>query len=306
VPSNALSAERQWPYDSSKPQIVESIFITNTRGDQMAGMFQQHGFILSFFLLAQLVVVCFGYIPLPFLHPRPGWLDAKSRSFKKSTSRIVVVVVQKTTTMATTTRLFLSRQPPPPPYGQMEKDGEESLMGLFQRAIVLQRSGAPREALEEYQRFIKAAEQCDVNPQKYAEVYCNMGACEIKLRNREMAQHYFELALRRRTIGTAHVNLALLALQQGTKVQQVQQSQPRQPQSSARDENNSQQQQQQQQQQQEQQEEAAWKALAIAKQHCEDAIALNDDRQSMDMATKLLQDIELSLSRRPPPPPPPQ
>lgn len=38
----------------------------------------------------------------------------------------------------------------------IELDGDENLKALFERAVVLQRSGATSEALEAYERFIKA------------------------------------------------------------------------------------------------------------------------------------------------------
>ena len=133
------------------------------------------------------------------------------------------------------------------------------MMALFERAVVLQRSGSPEKALVEYIRFIKAAKQCNVAPEQYAEVFVNMGAIETRLQHRDMAQHYFEQSIKIRPIGKAHVNLALLALQEGSKTTDPQ---------------------------------TGMQALEKAKVHCEDAISLDDEQVSFATATKLLEDIE--------------
>ena len=100
-------------------------------------------------------------------------------------------------------------------------DNEEPLSVIFQRAVVLQRSGDHESALKEYQFFIKAAEGCDVSPSMYAEVHVNIGAVYAKDNaNIELAKHHFELAIgyRPNNMGTAYVNLALLALRKGSSI----------------------------------------------------------------------------------------
>lgn len=146
----------------------------------------------------------------------------------------------------------------------IELDNDENLKALFQRAVVLQRSGSHLEALEEYERFIKAAKSTHQEPEKYAEVFVNMGAIQLKMKNREMAKHYFKEAINNRKIGTAYVNLALLALQEG--------SQSTDPQ-------------------------AGLTALTEAKDLCELATELKDDKQSLSAAAKLLQDIDIMLKQ---------
>ena len=100
-------------------------------------------------------------------------------------------------------------------------DNEEPLSVIFQRAVVLQRSGDHESALKEYQFFIKAAEGCDVSPSMYAEVHVNIGAVYAKDNsNLELAKHHFELAIEYRpdNMGTAYVNLALLSLRKGSSI----------------------------------------------------------------------------------------
>ena len=46
----------------------------------------------------------------------------------------------------------------------VELDGDENLKALFERAVVLQRSGSTSEALVFYERFIKAAHHKTWNP----------------------------------------------------------------------------------------------------------------------------------------------
>ena len=92
---------------------------------------------------------------------------------------------------------------------------DEPLSSRFQRAVVLQRSGDHTSALTEYETFIKAAESCDVSPELYAEVHVNMGAIHAKLKDRPKAKKSFQIALRYRELGSARVNLALLALADG-------------------------------------------------------------------------------------------
>jgi tetratricopeptide (TPR) repeat protein len=141
----------------------------------------------------------------------------------------------------------------------MELDNEESLKALFQKAVVLQRSGSHDEAREEYERFIKAAKSTNQAPKTFAEVYNNLAAIELRSKNREMAKHYFQEALKHRKLGNAYVNLALLALQEGS-----QSLDPR----------------------------VGLSALAEAKELCEKALELKNDKQAIAMAEKLLSDID--------------
>ena len=146
-------------------------------------------------------------------------------------------------------------------------DGDEPLSVLFQRAVVLQRSGDPQAALKEYQLFLKAATQISeqnkeyLKPEMLAEVYNNVGAVYVKLQQTDLAIEHLTKAVQVRKLGTAYVNLALLTLQQG---QQQQTSDPT-------------------------------KALQTAQTYCQEALALQDDSQSVATATKLLGDIERML-----------
>lgn len=141
---------------------------------------------------------------------------------------------------------------------------DEPLSSKFQRAVVLQRAGDHMSALKEYQTFVKAAEQCDVAPETYAEVHVNMGAIYMKLRDRKEARNSFETALKYRELGSARVNLALLALAEG------QQS------SNPSDGIN---------------------ALKEAEGHCLKALEINDDANSVRSANKLLGDIQKMLGQ---------
>jgi tetratricopeptide (TPR) repeat protein len=99
----------------------------------------------------------------------------------------------------------------------MVLENEEPLSLIFQRGVVLQRSGDHEGALKEYKFFIKAAEGCGVSPNMFAEVHVNIGAVYFKdILNEELAKHHFELAIGYRPIGTAYVNLALIALRNGS------------------------------------------------------------------------------------------
>ncbi|KAL3941736.1 MAG: hypothetical protein SGBAC_003948 [Bacillariaceae sp.] len=148
---------------------------------------------------------------------------------------------------------------------QQELEGEENLKALFERAVVLQRTGGAEnleDALGSYERFIKAAKSTKQDPKMYAEVYVNMGAIYLKetpLKDRQMAMECFLQAIQYRKVGNAYVNLALLTLQEG--------SQSRDPQ-------------------------VGIKALDGAKEFCESALELNQDPQSVAMAKKLLGDIQ--------------
>ena len=148
-----------------------------------------------------------------------------------------------------------------------ELENEEPLDVMFKRAVVLQRSGShPDEALREYGLFLKAAKQIpQVEPHMYAEVYGNMGALYLKLQNFEEAQRHLTQALEYRPkFGTAHVNLAVVCLQQAT----------------ANDDGNQ-----------------AFELINRAQQHCEKALECNSDPRSVGMAQKLLTDIDQMLSK---------
>eukprot|EP00591_Stephanopyxis_turris_P000520 CAMPEP_0195527700 /NCGR_PEP_ID=MMETSP0794_2-20130614/29570_1 /TAXON_ID=515487 /ORGANISM="Stephanopyxis turris, Strain CCMP 815" /LENGTH=198 /DNA_ID=CAMNT_0040658677 /DNA_START=33 /DNA_END=629 /DNA_ORIENTATION=+ len=140
-----------------------------------------------------------------------------------------------------------------------EPDFDEPLSVMFQRGVVLQRMGDYESALSEYEMFVEAAKQCDVSPQKYAEVHGNIGAVHMKRRDGVAARRHFEEALRHREIGSTHVNLALLTLKEGSTT-----SDPS----------------------------KGFGALKAAETHCRRAIALDDDSRSGATATKLLSDIE--------------
>lgn len=143
----------------------------------------------------------------------------------------------------------------------IELENEEPLSVIFQRAVVLQRAGSPDEALKEYELFLKAARQCQVDPSQYAEVHINMGAIYLRKATADcvpMAKEQFEKALEHRPIGTAHINLAALALREAS-------------QSTDREE--------------------GLECIQRAKAHCETVLELNQDRQSIEMAYRLLKDI---------------
>jgi len=147
-------------------------------------------------------------------------------------------------------------------HGDVIMADDEPLSSKFQRAVVLQRAGDHLSALKEYQIFVKAAEQCDVSPEMYAEVHVNMGAIYTKLKDRIEARNNFETALKYREMGSAHVNLALLALAEG------------QVSTDPRD---------------------GMDALKEAEGHCRKAVELDDDVHSVNGATRLLGDIEKML-----------
>lgn len=98
----------------------------------------------------------------------------------------------------------------------MELDNDEPLSLMFRRGVVLQRSGELDQALKEYDLFLKAAQQCDVDAYKYAEVHVNMGAIHLRQKAPEQAKYHFGEALKHRQLGTAHVNLAVLTLQEAS------------------------------------------------------------------------------------------
>jgi uncharacterized protein HemY len=74
--------------------------------------------------------------------------------------------------------------------------------------------------LQQYDLFLKAAVQWDIDPKQYTEFHVNMGALYLRLQDSSQAEHHFTQALSHRSsMGTAHVNLAALALQSLAQVQ---------------------------------------------------------------------------------------
>ena len=149
----------------------------------------------------------------------------------------------------------------------MVLDNEEPLSVIFQRGVVLQRSGDHEGALKEYKFFVKAAEGCGVSPDMFAEVHVNIGAVYFKdILNEDLAKHHFELAIGYRPIGTAYVNLALIALRNGSKAGA---SDP-----------------------------AAGRAcLEEAKSLLEKAIELDDTEQTKTAALRLLEDVQAIMKQ---------
>lgn len=110
---------------------------------------------------------------------------------------------------------------------------EIPLNQIFQKAVVLQRSGDRSGALREYQHFLKVAESNEVDPSLYAEVHANMGAIYAmqgkgadqgisqgeRVESRIKAQNAFREAVKfRPNLGSAWVNLALLLLSEGKEM----------------------------------------------------------------------------------------
>lgn len=139
---------------------------------------------------------------------------------------------------------------------------DEPLSARFQRAVVLQRAGDHMGALKEYETFIKAAESCDVDQEAFAEVHVNVGAVNFKLKNMAEAKRNFQKALKFREMGSAHINLALLALAEGkASIDPLD----------------------------------GIDALKTAQIHCQRVLQLNDDKAAVRMAEKLLRDIKIML-----------
>lgn len=145
-----------------------------------------------------------------------------------------------------------------------ELENEEPMSVIFQRALVYQRMGSLDDALNQYELFLKAAEQCEVDPSQYAEVHVNCGAIHLRQGDKAKAQHHLEEALKgERKIGKAYVNLGVLQLQQA---QCPTISRP-----------------------------AGLKCLRQAQEYCQQAVDLDDDEQSVQMAQKLIRDIQMML-----------
>lgn len=145
----------------------------------------------------------------------------------------------------------------------LELDNEEPLSLMFQRAVVLQRAGSHSQALDEYTMFLKAAVQCQVNPSMYAEVYGNMGALYLRQQDYAKAREHLRQAITYRPkLGTAHVNLAVVSLQEASSLTDAVQARI---------------------------------LVEDAKQHCTTALSCNADPRSVAMARRLLDDIQRML-----------
>jgi tetratricopeptide (TPR) repeat protein len=150
-----------------------------------------------------------------------------------------------------------------------ELENEEPLSVMFQRAVVLQRAGSHEDALDEYTLFLKAAKQCQVDPSMYAEVYGNMGALYLRKQQYDLAREHLQLALDYRPkLGTAHVNLAVVALQQASATSATTSLEANE----------------------------AIVLVESAKNHCNNALDCNTDPRSVAMAQRLLEDIDKMLS----------
>lgn len=158
---------------------------------------------------------------------------------------------------------------------------EVPLSQIFQKAVILQRSGDRSGALTEYQQFLKVAESHDVDPMLYSEVYANMGAIyamqgkgtinnELKTELRISAMGALKEAVNYRpSLGSAWVNLALLTLAEGKELGNS-------PSEQSKVEN----------------------ALKEARQCCERALGMdNDDEQSRALANKLVVDIDSMMKQ---------
>mgnify|MGYP005850901905 CR=1 FL=1 len=144
------------------------------------------------------------------------------------------------------------------------KENEEPLSVMFQRAVVYQRAGNYEEALKEYKLILQAAQQCDVAPDKYAEVHGNLGALYLRNKDAAKAKFHFETALEHRRMGTVHVNLAVLLLQELSTVRDKK---------------------------------VGLEILTKAQRHCQEALALPEDGQEHTVAKRLLQDMDKMMSQ---------
>eukprot|EP00614_Pseudopedinella_elastica_P008321 CAMPEP_0172588864 /NCGR_PEP_ID=MMETSP1068-20121228/7705_1 /TAXON_ID=35684 /ORGANISM="Pseudopedinella elastica, Strain CCMP716" /LENGTH=154 /DNA_ID=CAMNT_0013384321 /DNA_START=141 /DNA_END=605 /DNA_ORIENTATION=- len=88
-------------------------------------------------------------------------------------------------------------------------------MAIWNSALVKQRAGQYAEAEADYNIFLASAEQIDAPPGSVAEVHVNLGQIRARQADRAGARAHFLEALRFRNLGSAHVNLALLALAEG-------------------------------------------------------------------------------------------
>jgi tetratricopeptide (TPR) repeat protein len=160
-----------------------------------------------------------------------------------------------------------------------ENMDEVPLSQIFQRAMVLQRSGVRDDALKAYEEFLQVAELHDVDLSLYAEVHSNMGAifamqgknCDTKAEKHELRQKAktsFQKAVEYRPgLGTAWVNLALLLLAEGKDNSGYDIS-------------------------------AVEKVLKEARSCCERALGMeNEDKKSWQLANKLMGDIDAMIKQ---------
>ena len=138
-----------------------------------------------------------------------------------------------------------------------------SLLGQFRLGLTKQRAGDADGALDAYEVFVNAAQEYGAPPHTFAEVLVNMGILHAQRRHHMAARASFERALECRPLASAHVNLALLCLAEGSaaaKAEGLLGSMP-------------------------------VNALHAAKEHCWSAIELNDDERSVETAERLLGDM---------------
>jgi tetratricopeptide (TPR) repeat protein len=138
-----------------------------------------------------------------------------------------------------------------------------SLSAQFRLGVTKHRAGDADGALEAYEVFISAAEEHGTTSHTFAEVLVNMGALHAQRRDRSAARASFERALECRPLSSAHVNLALLSLAEGSAAASADGMQGTMP----------------------------VNAVRAAKEHCRSAIELGDDERSVAMAERLLGDM---------------
>ena len=158
--------------------------------------------------------------------------------------------------------------------GEMD---EIPLSQIFQRAMVLQRTGVDRAgALKAYTQFLQVAELHEVEPHLYAEVFANMGAlyaieakdtdAQTRKELREKAKSSFHKAVEYRPgLGSAWVNLALIIMADGKESVDAL---------------------------------AVENVLKEARSCCERALGLeNSDERSRSLANKLIVDIDAMMKQ---------
>lgn len=86
---------------------------------------------------------------------------------------------------------------------------------VFEQAVKYHKLGQFERAKNSYTGLIAAIEDQCVPKKAMAEVYVNIGNIYSQQKDIKNAKKYFTTALEHRNIGTAHVNLALIALSEG-------------------------------------------------------------------------------------------
>ncbi len=137
-----------------------------------------------------------------------------------------------------------------------------TLRGLFEEAVVLQRASMPDKALEAYDSFLQAAHSCGLADTHVAEAYVNQGTIHARRGQRARARALFERALQQRSIGSAHLNLALILLAEHTEATRAG--------------------------------DTTTTLVPEAAEHCRRAVALRDDEFTFAKAQQVLLDIERS------------